>query len=126
MKILGYIWAAPLSLLGLLVAYVGGARYRERQGALLFVARTGWPLAWFFRSFSVVAFTWGWVVVFRDPRALQNGRTLRHEMEHVRQAGLYGPFFPIAYGLASAWAAAHGQRPYADNFFEVQARRVAA
>ena len=126
MRALGYIWAAPLSLLGLLVAYVGGARYKANQGALLFVARTGWPLAWFFRTFSVIAFTWGWVVVFRDPKALQNGRTLRHELEHVRQAGLYGPFFPAAYLLASAWAWIHGRSAYADNHFEVQARMAAA
>lgn len=125
MAVLRYIWAAPLSILGLLVAYVGGARYTTKKGALLFVARTGWPLAWFFRTFGVLAFTWGWVVVFRDHKALGNGRTLRHEMEHVRQACAWGPLFPAAYILAGAWAAAHGGHWYRDNVFEVQARAAA-
>ena len=101
---LAQLWAAPLSLAGLLVAAAGLALPRPRHGVLLATdARglTGWAL----RRKGYSAMTWGHVVVSRLERP--SARLLAHELAHVRQSERLGPVFvPVYLGLL----ASHGYR----------------
>lgn len=120
----GHLWAAPLTLAGLVVAGLGGGRpVRIHDGAIDVVAPARGPLAWFFARAGVSAFTWGATVVYRHRGLLADARLLRHERAHVRQALLLGPFLALAYPAASLWQLARGGRLYRDNWFERDARR---
>lgn len=119
----GHLWAAPLSILGVLVALLGGARPVGIEGGALDLLAPGrGPLARFFRSTGVRAFTWGAAVVYRDRDCLGHPELRRHERVHVRQCLLLGPLMPVAYAASSLWQLARGRHPYRDNWFEVRAR----
>lgn len=137
--VLGHLWAAPFSALGLLLALVTLSRpYTTRGPALVF--RMGPVARWAFRTFApgfnVAAYTWGACIFTRDDLTdrlsrqwggkedMRQGdaRLVRHELEHVYQAMRWGPLFPFLYLASMAIAAARGQRAYADCYFERQAR----
>ncbi len=123
--LLGHVWASPLTLAGLVVAGLGGARpVRLHDGAIDVVAPARGPLAWFFRRAHVSAYTWGATIVYRDRALLGNERLLRHERAHVRQCLALGPLILAAYPAASLWQLARGGRLYRDNWFEERARRA--
>jgi hypothetical protein len=123
----GYLWAAPCTLLGLLVAlpWLGaGARARCVDGVLE-VAFSGYPLQqrWVHRlPFS--AMTLGHVVLGVSHGEL--ARLRAHEHAHVRQYERWGILFFPAYGLSSVQQFACGRGLYWNNRFEVQARAQAA
>jgi hypothetical protein len=126
LRVLGYIWSSPITLLGLLVAVVGWSRFHGRElGCLVLEAKPGGILSWFFRTFAVTAFTWGAVVIFTDENEQYNTwqlqRIMKHESRHLQQAMVLGPFMPIAYGIFSLVAMVRGKHPYRDNFLEVDA-----
>lgn len=116
------LWAAPNSLVGLLLWLVllpAGARARWVDGVIEIAAlrrppRRRWPFA---------AITLGHVIVATHAGELQRLRA--HERVHVRQCERWGPLFVPAYLLAGAWQWARGRNAYWDNPFEVEARRVA-
>ncbi len=127
----GWLWALPLTLCGLPVWCVikiwqpkmALAQLNKASIAPVFIAY-GAPMAWLldhhpFGAMDAVAV--GCCVFARDEVALQ--RCLGHELVHVRQAMQWGVFFPLAYGLCSLWAWMQGRSAYADNYFEIQARR---
>lgn len=113
-KVLGYLWAAPASLVGLLLAPF----FKERRIArgVLLAEGAQWPrkLGWRYR-----AITFGHVVLAIDP---VDEETFRHESVHVSQYERWGPLFFIAYPFASLWANVHGGHHYLDNIFERRAR----
>jgi hypothetical protein len=121
--VFGYLWAAPASLLGLLIA--GFASYRAQARIVGDVVEIHGPgLAWALRTLTpwcggAVAMTFGHVVLGRDRAALDETRT--HERVHVRQYERWGPLFIPAYLLASAWVLFGGGHPYYDNPFEREA-----
>jgi hypothetical protein len=124
LRLIGHVWAAPLTLAGAVLALLGGARPAGlRGGALDLVAPRRGPLAFFFRSTGVHAYTWGASIVYRDRECLAGAELCRHERVHVRQCLLLGPLMPLAYVGSSLWQLARGRHPYRDNWFEVQARR---
>lgn len=122
----GLLWAAPLSLFGLLlalpvVATGGRARVLRRplpaflvSGALADRMLHRHP----FGAMSGMAL--GHVVLVQ--RQALTPRLLRHELEHVRQAARWGLLFPLAYLAASAWALLRGRDAYWHNAFEIAAR----
>lgn len=122
-----YLWAAPVTLLGLIVAVATVAtRGRlaivdgvvEVQGGITtFLLRRLVPL-----KGGVAAMTLGHVVLGRDAFALE--RTRAHERVHVRQCEWWGPLFFPAYFVAGVVATLGSGRFYADNWFERQARTV--
>ncbi len=122
-----YVWAAPTTLLGLLLiplAGRGGVRRRdgllEASGGLL-----GRLLAHAtFLSGGVAAVTLGHVVLGRTAGCLD--RTRAHEREHVRQCERWGPLFVPAYLAAGLWTWIRGGHPYWDNRFERLAREAEA
>jgi hypothetical protein len=132
-----WLWALPLTLCGLplwllmrLQMWFQGRPYKKNtvvaqsniaQAAIVFVA-FGEPAAWLLKHHpfgEMDAMAIGCCVFARDAAAL--ARTLPHELVHVEQALRWGVLFPLAYGLCSAWAWAHGRCAYADNYFERQA-----
>ena len=114
MRALRVAWAAPWSVVGLLLAPFFRSR-RWIHGALL-CEGASWPrrLGWRYR-----AITLGHVILCVDRI---DDRVLAHELVHVRQYERWGPFFIPAYAFASLWTRARGRSAYADNPFELAAR----
>jgi hypothetical protein len=109
-----YAWAAPWSLVGLLLSPLFKRRVVVR--GVLLAEGAAWParLGWRYR-----AITFGHVVLSVDE--LDRG-TLGHELVHVHQYERWGPLFVPAYLMASLRALARGNHHYRDNAFEVAAR----
>ena len=125
--VLRYAWAAPASAIGLLLAApalaTGIARAAWHAGVLevSLVGRRGrgrgrasaWPF---------VAITFGHVVIAQSRRTQRLVRA--HERVHVAQYERLGPLFLLAYPLESLLQLLRGSRPYVDNRFEREARRL--
>lgn len=112
-------WAAPLTIVGALLAGAGGARaaWDARRGCWVATGVRG-PSALLLRSLGLQANAIGHVVVVITDRP--SDRLLDHEAVHVRQFERLGPLLPLLY----AWfSARHG---YRENPFERAARRGAA
>jgi hypothetical protein len=120
-----YLWALPVSLLGILAALIArgsGGRLQQVDGVL--ESAGGWP-AWVLQrgfpfSGAVAAITLGHVVVGVSPEALQATRA--HERAHVRQFERWGVLLPVLYPMAGLIAWVRGGNPYHDNLFECEAR----
>ena len=109
------MWAAPASLVGLLLSPFF-ARRRLVRGVLV-CERASWPrkLGWRYR-----AITFGHVVLCVDEL---DPATFDHELGHVRQYERWGILLWPAYLTASAWARLRGRDAYWDNYFERRARQ---
>lgn len=128
-RFLAYLWAAPVTLLGLVLCAAGvlsGGRARAvsgvleaRGGLVSFLLRRLVPLRG-----GAAAMTLGHVVLGRDEGCLE--RTRSHERAHVRQCERWGVFFIPAYAGASLLAALRGGHYYRDNAFERDAVAEAA
>ena len=122
-RIARYIWAAPCTVVGLCLiapAFLFGARARVVDGVVevevpLLAKPTGC-----LKTLPFNAITFGHIVVAASESELNRLRA--HEHEHVRQYERWGIFFFAAYPAASFWQLLRGQRPYIDNWFEIQAR----
>lgn len=119
-----YLWAAPVTLAGLAIAFASLRRgdvaivdgVIEAHSPLLRRALASLtPLAR-----GADAMTLGHVVIGRDARALELTRA--HERVHVRQYEWWGPLFVPAYLVAGMYALIRGGHPYFDNRFEREAR----
>lgn len=130
-KTLGYIWAGPVTLPGLIYAstfqLVGWYKWAgvKEDGLVWRVMPTApaW-LAKLWKTWSGHAI--GNVVVLNvDPEKKPN--VLVHELVHVRQCMRLGIFQPIIYGLAYLGIkfGCESSDPYFSNPFEIDARRVA-
>jgi hypothetical protein len=106
------LWAAPCSAIGLALGawpLVLSGKAAWSDGALEVTYRIG-------RSGHVRASS----PVTRE-ELQQIGA---HERVHVAQYERWGPLFFLAYGASGLWQLLNGRRPYWDNAFEVQARRL--
>ena len=114
---LRYLWAAPNSLIGLLLLplALGGGRIRRRDGTL---EACGGGLKWALGPFAE-AITLGHVILARNPRHLDYWR--EHERRHVRQYERWGPLFLPAYILLAGWCLISGKHPYRDHPLELEA-----
>ena len=117
MTVLRVAWAAPWSLLGLLLAPF--FRSRRVVNGVLVCEGASWPrrLGWRYR-----AITFGHVVLCVDRI---DDAVLAHELIHVRQYERWGPLFIPAYLAAAIWTSIRGRHAYADNPFELAARTPA-
>lgn len=124
---LGYIWAFPNTISGMLLACLSRPCFPGRQPrrcrplppALEVVARGG-LLGWLLGCTGHVAITLGAVIVYVVPAPTQ--RLRRHEHRHVLQQLLLGPLFFPVYLACSAWALLRGGHLYTDNALERDAR----
>jgi hypothetical protein len=127
LRLLGYLWALPVTLPGVLAAIIArgsGGTLQQVDGVL--ESAGGWP-AWVLRrgfpfSGAVAAITLGHVVVGVSLGALTATRA--HERAHVRQFERWGMLLLVLYPLAGLLAWMGGGNPYRDNLFEREARRA--
>ena len=125
LRVLLYLWALPVTLLGVLVALIsrGSGGTLQRVEGVLEVAG-GWPAWVLLRGFpfsgAVAALTLGHVVVGVSLNALTATRA--HERAHVRQFERWGILLLVLYPLAGLLAWVRGGNPYRDNPFEREAR----
>lgn len=121
-----YIWAAPASILGLVlipVALLQGGKAAFVEGVIevhggVITKLLQLPFPWLG---SCAAMTLGHVVWGCDATCLDRSRS--HERVHVRQYERWGPLFIPLYLAFSAIAAIRGQDAYRDNPFEREAYR---
>jgi hypothetical protein len=95
-----YVWASPISLVGLIVGVAAAVRPTRREGVLLFPHARG-ITGWVLRTRGFAAGTFGHVIVCtHDPdRAL-----MAHELMHTRQAERFGPLMaPVYLGLLALY-----------------------
>jgi hypothetical protein len=120
MRLVGYLWALPVTLVGLalaLLASVSGGSVRcrgcvvEVWGGLIGRLLRGGRL---FQGGA--AMTLGHVILARDADCLACSRA--HELAHVRQFEWWGPLLLPAYWLVGAWLWCRGYHPYLDHPFE--------
>lgn len=131
-NVLGYAWATPLSLVGLLYVLtfsrIGWYKWHGVvDDALVWVTNESESPAWLSKAWSRWAGqTIGNVVVIGEMYT-KDPVVLRHEMAHVRQCMMLGIFQPLFYALLyfvikMGCSNAH---PYYDSPFEIDARRSA-
>ena len=127
MKLLGIVWAAPITLVALLVAMLLCLRHAKLRYRLGAIDCLGLPVAdtldWLPTTARVDAITLGHVIFSRDEHIATTW--CAHERIHVRQYERWGIFLPLAYGIASVIAWTNGECPYRDNAFEREARQPA-
>lgn len=133
-RVAGYVWAAPLTLFGLIyVTLFTLLGWYKRIGR--FDDALGWALVqekvpqWLNRAWlHWDGHTVGQVIVLKHDVASDRGKViLRHEQEHVRQCMVLGVFQPVMYVLTylSIKVACRYADPYYDSSFEIDARRAA-
>jgi hypothetical protein len=113
-RLLGYLWAAPVTAVGLvltLLAAATGGSVRLRAGV---VEACGGGLRRLLRGGAAMAL--GHVILARDAACLERSRP--HELAHVRQYERWGPLLPPAYWLVAGWLWVRGRHPYLDHPFE--------
>lgn len=121
-----YLWVAPWSALGVVLAIAGrltGGSLGLRDGVL---ECAGGLWGRLFPKIGpgggIAAITIGHVVLAETEDGLH--RTRAHERVHVAQFERWGPLFPILYCGASLAAWWRGGHYYLDNHFEREARRL--
>lgn len=117
-NLLRYVWAAPCSALGLLLAPL--CLRRGSAQVVSGVLELALGPAPYCGRLPFHAITLGHVIVGTDPVALAQLRA--HEFVHVRQYEQWGPLFIPAYLGAGLYQWLRGKNPHRDNYFEVQAR----
>jgi len=133
LRILGYLWATPPAIIGLLFEALFGARtFSWNNGVLEAWSPRLWPE-------STGARTWGWFVVYRTPIGEEIPEKRRvHENAHVKQYKRWGVlFFPIyiidfAVRFVFLWLDYGAELPkmdiyqiaYEEIWFERQARKA--
>lgn len=127
-RTLRYAWAAPCSAVGLslvLPLVFFGARFYWIYGVLeVALPPQQKPGFRTLHRLPFCALTLGHIVIGLTVRDLQRSRA--HEHEHVKQYERWGLFFFLAYPASSLYQWLLGNKPYWDNWFEVQARQRAA
>jgi hypothetical protein len=125
-RLLRYLWAAPYTLVGLLlgaVAVLFGAASQLNRGVVEIAGgRIGRALGQLPPTLGFSAMTLGHVILAVDRSALAQLRM--HEHVHVAQYERWGPLFVPAYLLSSLLQLLRGRHPYRENHFERQAYAV--
>ncbi len=126
--IFAYFWAAPTSLIGLMIALpslISGAKTQRISGVLEITGGFWLFTSKFYPSLlHFDAITFGHVIIAKDTKILSVWR--EHEHIHVQQYCRWGVLFLLAYPLASLWQFIHHRHPYWHNPFEVEAYTKAA
>lgn len=113
LRALGYVWALPNTLLGLLLGLLSFQRPRFDRGVVVF-DRAHRGFLWAFGRTRWRAITLGHVVL---ATGRLEGRLRDHELTHVRQHARLGPLFLPSY------LALHVFTGYKKNPFETAAKR---
>ena len=116
------LWNGASSVLGLIGAL--GGRWQWNAHDLMLEVDGSWLIALLSRAGWASAITLGEVVLYADRRFIPLLHD--HEMVHVKQGRLWGPFFLPAYVLESAYQWLRTGDGYRRNRFEVAAYAVNA
>lgn len=120
MRIVGYVWAFPVTLLGLslaMLAVATGGSIRLRGGVLeTWGGAVGSLLRGSRYHRGGAAMTLGHVILARDLDCLEKSRS--HELVHVRQFEQWGPLLLPVYWCVAVWLWYRGYHPYLDHPFE--------
>lgn len=95
-RMAAYVWASPLTVIGLLLGAVSRTAPVIRDGVILFPDAAGLG-GWMLRSRGFAASTLGHAVI---ATGTPSAALLRHELVHVRQAERWGPLFVPLYVAA--------------------------
>jgi len=123
-KMIGTIWAFPITLIGLLLMLPYGIKGVMISDWVLYVRakRMLGPK-------GIKGANFGSVIFILDGHGLSDRRLtelMRHELCHRDQCYFFGPFTLLLYVLAVLHAlATPGMRYYKDNFMECQAQKIA-
>lgn len=117
LRLVGYIWTLPNTLLGLVLGLLSLQRPRVDDGVVVFDRAPRGFLWLFARLTRFRAITYGHVILSAVPLG---GLLLRHERHHVAQYEVLGPLYLPTY--VALWAV----RGYTRHPFEVEARESAA
>lgn len=134
LSVLGYFWASPITVIGLIYA-----AFCQACSWYKFIGVYGDALVWKVNEEKIPGWLgrlywnrWaghaiGNVVVVKFDVDSEHGLViLKHEQEHVHQGMVFGPFMPFLYGLNSLCIlCCRNAHPYYDNSFEIDARRAA-
>lgn len=119
---LGWIWAFPVTLFGLLFAAGGGVDlWGTSDFTLVFVAKKDGLMMKFFEKYGFGGLTVGTVIFLRESWYVLHPEIMNHEGTHARQAMALGALFPLAYYGSSLAMAIVGKKAYDDNPFEKHA-----
>ena len=124
LRCLAYLWAAPNTILGILLAGLLGGRSNVWIWVDGVLEVSGPDLAsWLNRPWgalsSITAITFGHTVLAQSREA--HDFTRSHERVHVRQYERWGSLFIFAYLAASLYLWLQGKDCYRDNPFEKEA-----
>lgn len=128
MLILKHIWVGLWTILGAIWFLMNGSKYAGIIGeekALAFVSPSG-LIKMTMDKGQFTAMTTGAAIVFKNIEGLQNRLLVKHELHHVKQGFKFGLVWPVVYYCASISAWLLGKDAYWDNYFEIEARAVAA
>jgi hypothetical protein len=96
-EFLGWFWAMPNTVAGLVVGLFTFQLPRLHGGAICF-DRAPRGVTWLMPRLHRIAMTMGFVILSAQPL---EGRLLVHEQHHIRQFERLGPLFgPVYFGLA--------------------------
>lgn len=123
-RLAGYAWACPNTLLGLAVGVLGlvsGGKFELHRGCIEF---HGGFVSWALDRLAgnVIGMTLGHTILGQTASGLALVRD--HEQVHVRQYERWGPVFLPAYLLSSAYLWLRGRDCYRENPFEVEAFKL--
>jgi len=90
-----YAWAAPVTVVGLLLGLLSGTRPRRRDGVLVFAGARG-PAGLVLRARGFRATALGHAVIATGE---PDDELMAHELVHVRHAERLGIFSAVLYGL---------------------------
>jgi hypothetical protein len=120
MRFFGYLWALPVTVVGLLFAALAAATGGVVRGRDGVVEACGGLPGRFLRGgrfhHGGAAVALGHVILARNAECLGSSRA--HELAHVRQYERWGPFLIPAYWLVGVWLWVRGYHPYLDNPLE--------
>jgi hypothetical protein len=123
LRFLGYIWAFPVTVVGVglaILAGLSGGDVHLRGGI---IEASGGRLHGLLRGGRIfrggAAMTLGHVILARDAACLELSR--RHEQAHVRQFERWGLLLPPVYCVLAWWLAMRGYDPHLDHPFETEA-----
>ena len=124
-RLLRYIWVLPCTMLavipGVVTLLLGGSIRRVGHTIEVGIRHSQKQVPRWISKYPFGAITLGHVIIGQSHELLAVLRP--HEQVHVRQCEWFGPFFLIAYPLASLWALFRGRKPYEENAFELHAVR---